>query len=94
MAGGFRVVSTPGFERDLRRVSRGNRVLLQAVRGLLAVLAEDPHNRGGSHQIKKLSGLKPGEGQWRIRWHQYCLRYDIIGAEVLLYSFRHRKDAY
>jgi mRNA-degrading endonuclease RelE of RelBE toxin-antitoxin system len=38
--------------------------------------------------------LKPGEGQWRIRWREYRLRYDIFGSEVVLHSFRHRKEAY
>jgi mRNA-degrading endonuclease RelE of RelBE toxin-antitoxin system len=61
---------------------------------LLTVLAEDPHNRSSQHQIKKLGGLKAGEGQWPIRWHDYRLRYDIYGREVVLHSFRHRKEAY
>lgn len=50
--------------------------------------------RSGLHPIKKLAGLKPGEGQWRIRWREYRLRYDIFGSEVVLHSFRHRKEAY
>lgn len=61
---------------------------------LMAILTEDPHNRSGRHQIKKLAGLKAGEGQWRIRWRDYRLRYDIFGQEVVLHSFRHRKEAY
>jgi len=48
----------------------------------------------GQHKIKKLAGLKTGEGQWRVRWRDYRLRYDIFGSEVVLHSFRHRKDAY
>ena len=46
------------------------------------LLRRDPHNRGGKHKIKKLIGLKPGEGQWRIRWREYRLRYDIFADEV------------
>jgi len=60
----------------------------------MAVLGDDPHNRSGRHPIKKLVGLKPGEGQWRIRWRDYRLRYDIFGTEIVMHSFRHRKDAY
>jgi mRNA-degrading endonuclease RelE of RelBE toxin-antitoxin system len=41
-----------------------------------------------------LAGLKPGEGQWRLRWQDYRLRYDVFNNEVVLHSFRHRKDAY
>ena len=94
MAGAFRVVTTPAFEREFRKVLRGNAALIGALEDLIATLSEDPHNRSGQHQIKKLAGLKPGEGQWRIRWREYRLRYDILGNEVVLHSFRHRKEAY
>jgi mRNA-degrading endonuclease RelE of RelBE toxin-antitoxin system len=65
-----------------------------AVEELLAILQEDPHNRSGQHKIKKLAGLKPGDGQWRIRWRDYRLRYDIFCEAVVLHSFRHRREAY
>ena len=94
MAGAFRVVTTPAFEREFRKVSRGNAALVDALGELVATLSEDPHNRSGQHQIKKLAGLKPSEGQWRIRWREYRLRYDIFSDEVVLHSFRHRKEAY
>ena len=94
MNGAFRVVSTPSFEREFRKVSRGNVALVDALRGLIAILAADPHNGNGQHQIKKLTGLEPGEGLWRIRWREYRLRYDIFGRDVVLHSFRHRKEAY
>jgi mRNA-degrading endonuclease RelE of RelBE toxin-antitoxin system len=61
---------------------------------LLGILRCDPYNRTGRHQIKKLAGCKAGEGQWRIRWKEYRLRYDILGSDVVLYSFRYRKEAY
>jgi mRNA-degrading endonuclease RelE of RelBE toxin-antitoxin system len=94
MAGAFRVITTPAFEREFRKASRGNAALNDALDELVATLAEDPHSRSGRHQIKKLAGLKPSEGQWRIRWRDYRLRYDIFGSEVVLHSFRHRKEAY
>jgi mRNA-degrading endonuclease RelE of RelBE toxin-antitoxin system len=94
MAVAFRVLTTPAFEREFRRTSRGDAILVQAVEELLAILRQDPHNRTGQHKIKKLTGLKPGEGQWRIRWREYRLRYDIFGKDVVLHSFRHRKQAY
>ena len=94
MNGTFRVVTTPSFEREFRKLSQRNAKLLDALEELVAALAEDPHGRTGCHPIKKLAGLKPGEGEWRIRWREYRLRYDIFGSEVVLHSFRHRKDAY
>ena len=94
MNGTFRVVTTPSFEREFRKLSQRNTKLANASEELIAILAEDPHGRTGNYPIKKLEGLKPGEGQWRIRWREYRLRYDIFGNEVVLHSFRHRKEAY
>jgi mRNA-degrading endonuclease RelE of RelBE toxin-antitoxin system len=90
----FRVLATPGYERDFRTISRGRHSVVDAMEELLAILRRDPHNRSGRQQIKKLAGCKAGEGQWRIRWKEYRLRYDILGSDVVLYSFRHRKEAY
>ncbi len=90
----FKVLTTPAFERDFRKTSRGDSAVIVAMEELFAVLRRDPHNRGGQHKIKKLAGYKPGEGQWRIRWKEYRLRYDIFGNDVVLYSYRHRKEAY
>jgi mRNA-degrading endonuclease RelE of RelBE toxin-antitoxin system len=90
----FRVLTTPSFESDFRKTSKGNQALVKVLEELMAVLGEDPHNRSGRHPIKKLASLKPGEGQWRIRWRDYRLRYDIFGTEIVMHSFRHRKDAY
>jgi len=90
----FRVLTTPAFERDFRKASKGNALLIGALEELLGILQKDPHNRTGQNNIKKLVGLKPGEGQWRLRWRDHRLRYDIFGQEVVLHSFRHRREAY
>lgn len=90
----FRVVATPHFERDLRKLTRRHPELLPLYEELLTILRHDPHNRTGRHDIKKLSGVKSGEGQWRIRTGDYRLRYDIIQREVILYSFRPRQEVY
>ncbi|MGC1483454.1 MAG: type II toxin-antitoxin system RelE/ParE family toxin [Candidatus Acidiferrum sp.] len=94
MNGTFRVVTTPSFEREFRKISQRNAKLVGALEELIAILAQDPFGRTGQHPIKKLEGLKSGEGQWRLRWREYRLRYDILGTEVVLHSFRHRKEAY
>ncbi|HZZ17209.1 MAG TPA: type II toxin-antitoxin system RelE/ParE family toxin [Candidatus Sulfotelmatobacter sp.] len=94
MHGLFRVLSTPAFEREFRAIARHDARMTHVLKELIQTLSQDPHNRGGEHKIKKLAGLKPGEGQWRMRWQDYRLRYDIFSNEVVLHSFRHRKDAY
>src|SRR6266567_1618801 len=63
----YRTLTTSAFERDARSITRRNTRLLRVLDRLLNVLAEDPYNKSGRHDIKKLTGLKPGEGQWRIR---------------------------
>jgi len=90
----FSVLTTPAFERDFRKVSKGNLILINALEELIATLQEDPYNHSGQHQIKKLAGVKPGDGQWRIRWRDYRMRYDIHGKDVVLHAFGHRKEAY
>jgi mRNA-degrading endonuclease RelE of RelBE toxin-antitoxin system len=93
MTASFRVVTTPTFNRDFRRTAKGNPILEGALRELAAILAQDPYNRSAKYPIKKLTDMKSG-GQWRIRWRECRLRYDIYEADVVLHSFRHRKEAY
>lgn len=94
MADPYRVLTTAAFERQAKKLIGRNKKLGAVLERLVAVLVEDPHNAAGKHQIKKLSGLKPGEGQWRIRWGDYRLRYDIFERDVILHSLRDRKEAY
>src|SRR6266404_8978831 len=82
----YRTLTTSAFERDARSITRRNARLLRVLDRLLNVLAEDPYNKSGRHDIKKLTGLKPGEGQWRIRAGDYRLRYDIFGRDVVLFD--------
>jgi mRNA-degrading endonuclease RelE of RelBE toxin-antitoxin system len=90
----FRVLSTPAFEREFRVIAKHDLTFADVLKELIEILKEEPQNRSGRHKIKKLGGLKVGEGQWRLRWRDYRLRYDIVGEEVVLHSFRHRKDVY
>ncbi len=62
MAGPFRVLTTPAFDREFRAISRKDSALVGALGELIEILSNDPHNRNGRYQIKKLAGLKPGEG--------------------------------
>ncbi len=80
----YRTLTTSAFERDARRITRRNARFFSVLDRLPNVLAEDPYNKSGKYDIKKLAGLKPGEGQWRIRAGDYRLRYDIFGRDVVL----------
>lgn len=90
----FRITTSSYFGKDLKKLSRKNPTILEEVESLKEILGRDPYNRSHRYDIKKLSGLKPGEGQWRIKKGNWRLRYDIFGQDVVLYSIRHRKEAY
>ncbi len=94
MEASYRIVITSFFAKDVRRQSKKDRRALKEVENLKGTLAADPYNLSKRFDIRKLKGLKPGEGQFRIRVKDYRLRYDIFGRDVVLYSFRHRKDIY
>lgn len=90
----FQIINLPAFERDMRRNIKRNPKLVTVIERMRSILMEDPYSKAGKYDIKKLEGIKLGEGQWRIRLGDYRLRYDIFGHEVILYSFRHRKEVY
>jgi mRNA-degrading endonuclease RelE of RelBE toxin-antitoxin system len=94
MHSSYRILVTSFFEKDLKRQSKKDRKMLEQIENLKKILEADPYNLSRRFDIKKLKGIKPGEGQFRIRTKQYRLRYDIFGQDVVLYSFRHRKDIY
>jgi mRNA-degrading endonuclease RelE of RelBE toxin-antitoxin system len=94
MSAGFRILSTAAFERDSRKLTRECPDLAIRLGEAIETLARDPCNSARRHDIKKLSGVKVGKGQWRIRFRKYRLRYDVFDRDVVLHSVRHRKEAY
>lgn len=94
MSARFQVITPPACERDVRRATRRNLVLASTFEDMIAILEVDPYNRTKQYDITKLTEVKPGMGQWRIRHGDYRLRYDIFGQDVVLYSFRHRREVY
>ena len=59
------------------------------------VLETDPHNVSRRHPIGKLTGVRPGDGQYRLRLGRFRFRYDIAGnvVELVRCSLR-REDTY
>jgi len=91
----FRVLSTPHFERLFRKLSRRHPDLSEVFRNVLLLLQTDPLNRTGRHPIKKLAGVKPGEGQYRLRVGRWRIRFDIFGRDVVLhYCGLRREETY
>jgi mRNA-degrading endonuclease RelE of RelBE toxin-antitoxin system len=94
MPSSYRILVTSFFEKDLKRQGKKDQKIFKEIEKLKEILEADPCNLSKRFDIKKLKGIKPGQGQFRIRIRQYRLRYDIFGQDVVLYSFRHRKDIY
>ena len=90
----FHVRITSRFRRDAQKLLKQHPELVDVLEQLQEMLAMDPYNRSHEHDVKKLSGLGKGEGQWRVRVGDYRVRYDIAGNDVVLYSFRHRREVY
>jgi len=78
----------------VEKLTKRNPQLLPLLANILSVLESDPYNHTRRHDIEKLTEVPLGKGQWRIRSGDYRLRYDISGQDVILYSLRHRKEAY
>jgi hypothetical protein len=64
MSSRFRILGSPGFEREFHNIAEGNSQLPAALEELLVVLRNDPYNRSRQHDIKKLSQVNTGDGQW------------------------------
>ena len=89
MSSSFVLKTTPSFERGFRALTKRDRELYEQFIKLLEILRIDPYNLSKQYDIKKLTNVSKGEGQWRIRTGNYRLRYDIFDQEIILQSFSH-----
>ena len=94
MPTGYLIQVTSFFEQDVSRQTKKDKRALRVIEHFKEILATDPYNLSQRFDIKKLKGLQAGQGQFRIRFKDWRLRYDIFGRDVVLYAFRHRKDIY
>ena len=90
----YRVLTTPSFEREFKKLAGKNPGIKKHLEQTVGILESDPLNVTRSHDIKRLKDVKPGEGRFRIRKGEWRLRYDVSGRDVVLHSFRHRREAY
>ena len=90
----FRLLPSTRFKRDFEEIYKQNRAIARQIETVKIILLHDPYNRSRRYDNKKLKNVAHGDGQYRIRSGKYRLRYDISGDDVILYSFKHRKEAY
>jgi hypothetical protein len=95
MAGTFEVQSTRGFDRLARSHRKRHKEFADLLDNALTILEQDPLNSGRRYSIRKLSDVKRGEGQYRLRLGRWRFRYDVSGAKVTLrYCGLRREDTY
>ena len=80
----FTVRTTPRFDRLAKSLRRQHPEFIPRLQEAVTILAEDPYNRSGAHQIRKLVDRRQGEGEWRLRLRRFRFRYDIYGRDVVL----------
>ena len=91
----FSVQTTAAFDREFRKLAKHHRDLIGHYRDTVIIPANDPYNRRREHNIKKLEGVAPGEGQYRLRIQRFRFRYDIKDRLVTLAACSlRREDSY
>jgi mRNA-degrading endonuclease RelE of RelBE toxin-antitoxin system len=91
----FIVRTTSRFDHALIKLSKQHAELPRIFEEAITLLKSDPHNVSRKHAIKKLRGIKPGEGQYRLRVGRWRFRYDIWDQEVEVnYCGLRREDTY
>jgi hypothetical protein len=89
------VRTTTHYERLARLLRKRQPKFDTAQERAFGILKQDPTNRSGTHDIKKLTNVPRGEGQWRLALGRFRFRYDIYGQDVVLqYCGLRREDTY
>ena len=86
------VRTTPHFDRLFKTLVKRHPDLLDRFDETLQILKTDPYRRTRTHHIKKLEGLRPGEGQYRLPLRRRRFRYDLYGQEIALHYCGPRRE--
>jgi hypothetical protein len=98
MTGRFEVHTSPRFDRLFKKLAvqhpgESAEILAEAI----SILRLDPYNRTRRYPIKKLEGVRPGDGQYRLRLRRWRFRYDVGSGRQqvkLSYCGLRREDTY
>jgi mRNA interferase RelE/StbE len=84
----YAIFISPSAERDLKRLQKTNRVVLQSIDASIMALALDPRPPGIE--------LLKGSSAYRKRDGEYRILYDVDDAKlkVTIQRVRDRKDVY
>lgn len=90
----FNIKVTPAFQKNFNSITKRNKSLQEKFATPIGRLSLDPYNISGQYDIKKLTGIHEGDGQWRMRIGDYRIRYDVLDRDVVLHSITYRKNTY
>ncbi|MBM2817447.1 MAG: hypothetical protein HW401_37 [Parcubacteria group bacterium] len=90
----FNISYSTAFSRDAKKLRKKDKKITEIIETAGKILRKDPFNAEQLKNIKKLIDVEKGDGQWRIRFRDYRIRYDVIGKDVVLHSIKNRKDIY
>ena len=91
----YSVVTTAHFDRLLKKLAPKHPDLVERFEEAIGILSLDPHNKSRRYPIKKLTNVRAGEGQYRLRSGRFRFPYDVTAREVvLLYCGLRREDTY
>ena len=88
----FDIQATKHFERALKKLARAHPQIRDEYERILAILGVDPYNRTRRYPLKKLEGVRAGDGQYRIRMRRFRFIYDIDGQTVFLKACALRRE--
>jgi hypothetical protein len=91
----FLVRTSSHYERLARLLRKRHPKFDTAHQRAVEILGQDPTHRSGVHDIKKLTNVPRGEGQWRLALGRFRFRYDIYDQDVVFhYCGLRREDTY
>lgn len=88
----FSVKTTAHFDRAFQKLASRHPRLAAHYARAIEILGTDPYNQSRTYPIKKLEGVAPPEGQYRVRLGQFRLRYDVEDGIVYLKSCALRRE--
>ena len=80
----FAVFTTARFDREFRKLVKRHPELVPIVERVVQIVGADPFNKSLTLPIRKLVGVPPGEGQFRVRIGRFRFRYDLEEQNVYL----------
>ena len=91
----FSVLVTARFKREYRKIVAAHPEIAEHYRRVVEILSVDTHNRSRRYPIKKMTGVQPCGGLYRICFLRFRFIYDIASQFVCLkYCGLRREDTY